>query len=98
MAALDTSTIDHLAKLCRLACTEEEKRSLLQDLNNILQYVETLQECDTADTEPLACVIQGQNSLLLREDEEEMSLTQAEFLSLSPARVAGLVKVPNILE
>ena len=98
MARLNTDTIDHLAKLCRLACTEEEKQSLLHDLNQILGYVDRLEECDTNDVEPLSSVIDGQGSLLLREDVEEESLNRESFFSIVPAHVAGLIKVPNILE
>ena len=98
MVRLDTDTIDHLARLCRLACTEEEKQALLKDLNQILGYVDRLTECDTDAIEPLSSVIQGQESLLLRDDVEEESLDREAFLRLAPQHVAGLIKVPNILE
>ena len=98
MAHLHEEMVDYLAKLCRVACTEEEKVSFLKELNQILEYVEKLEACDTKGIEPLASVIQGQEGLSLREDEEEEPLNRETFFSLAPAHVAGLIKVPNILE
>lgn len=98
MAHLHEEMVDYLAKLCRVACTEDEKTSFLKDLNQILEYVEKLEACDTKGIEPLASVIQGQDALSLREDEEEEPLNREAFFSLAPAHVAGLIKVPNILE
>lgn len=98
MSQLDEAFVEHLAKLCRLTCTEEEKKALLVDLNNMLEYVKQLDSCPTEGVEPLTTVIQNQEPLSLREDREEPSLSRETYLRIAPAHIAGLVKVPCIIE
>lgn len=98
MAHLGDDTVEHLAKLCRIACTDEEKKGILRDLNSILAYVERLDECPTEGVEPISSVIEGQNALSLRDDIEEPSLSREDFFRMAPATVAGLIKVPTIIE
>lgn len=98
MVYLGIDTVEHLAKLCRFSYSEEEKQSILQDLNSILAYADRLNELNTDDIEPLSSVIDGQEPLFLREDIEQAPLSKEEFFSIAPATIAGLIKVPTIIE
>ena len=49
MSHLTEKDLDHLAKLCRLELSTEDKEKLLPQLDNILAFVWQLQECDTSD-------------------------------------------------
>lgn len=98
MTKLKEDTVEYLAHLCRIACNEEEKHSIGQDLNQILAYVDRLEQCDTQGIEPLSYVVSGHEQLILRDDIEEPSLDKEAFFRLAPAHIAGLIKVPTILE
>jgi len=49
--ALSPQDIDHIAKLGRLECSSEEREKFTEQLSSILEYVEQLQEADTAGVE-----------------------------------------------
>jgi len=46
--------LSHLAKLSRIALSEEEKTKLGGEINQIMTMVEQLQECDVEGIEPMA--------------------------------------------
>lgn len=46
--------VAYVADLAHLELTGEERKSLLRDLNSILDYVDTLNELDTRDVRPMA--------------------------------------------
>jgi len=46
--------VAYVADLAHLELTGEERKSLLRDLNSILDYVDTLNELDTRDVDPMA--------------------------------------------
>ena len=46
--------VAYVADLAHLELTAEERKSLLRDLNSILDYVDTLNELDTRDVDPMA--------------------------------------------
>lgn len=52
--AITKDQLDHLAKLCRIALTDEEKTRLGGQLNQIIAFVEQLQACDVEGIEPMA--------------------------------------------
>ena len=49
--------VRHIAKLARIAMSDEELDKLVPELNNILGWVEQLGEVDTDGVEPLTAVI-----------------------------------------
>ena len=44
---LDESTVDRIAYLSKLEFNKEEKKAILNDMNQMLSFIETLQEVDT---------------------------------------------------
>src|SRR5881628_238182 len=58
--------VRHIAKLARIAMTDEQIERLAPELNNILGWVEQLGEVDTDGVEPLTAVID--QKLRLRDD------------------------------
>lgn len=97
MAALDKNTVEMLTKLSRIGCTEEEKESILQDLKNILSYVEQLQEIDTENVPPCNNVLEGLVNVM-REDEVGHILPRDLFLGNAPSHIGGLVRVPPVIK
>jgi aspartyl-tRNA(Asn)/glutamyl-tRNA(Gln) amidotransferase subunit C len=88
--------VEHVAKLARLAVSEEEKALFGRQLSSILTYVETLNRVDTAQVEPTSHVIPMQN--VLREDEVKPSLPREAALGNAPDADAGCFRVPKIIE
>lgn len=89
-------SIDHLSRLARLALTEEEKSRYGDQLDNILQYVEKLNELDTTGIEPTAHVISISN--VMREDSARPSLRREDALMNAPDKTDAFYRVPKIIE
>jgi aspartyl-tRNA(Asn)/glutamyl-tRNA(Gln) amidotransferase subunit C len=89
-------SIDHLASLARLALTEEEKSLYGSQLENILQYMETLNELETSGIDPTAHVVSISN--VMREDTAKPCLGRTDALKNAPDRTDAFYRVPKIIE
>lgn len=89
-------SIEHLSRLARLALSEEEKSRYGNQLDNILQYVEKLNELDTTGIEPTSHVISISN--VMREDTLRPSLNREDALMNAPDKTDAFYRVPKILE
>ena len=58
--------VEHVARLARLELAEGEKDKLIDQLSNILTYVETLNGLDTKGVEPTSHVLDIKN--VMRDD------------------------------
>ena len=88
--------IEHVARLARLALTEEEKQRLREQLALILEHAAKVGEVATEDVPPTAYAIPRAN--VYREDVPEPSLPQAEVLANAPEQEDGRFKVVRIVE
>ena len=88
--------VEYVARLARLALSDEEKSLFARQLDDILAYVEKLNELPTDDVEPLVHVAPRHN--VLREDDVAASLPEKEALANAPERTEGHFKVPRIIE
>jgi aspartyl-tRNA(Asn)/glutamyl-tRNA(Gln) amidotransferase subunit C len=96
MAAISREEVAHLARLSRLAVTDEELDVFAGQLDVILQAVARVGEVAAADIPPTSHSVPLTN--VLRDDVEEPCLTQAEVLSGAPDAQDGRFRVPRILE
>ena len=55
--SIDRDTVYRVARLARIAVSEEEAEALRGELNAILGFVEQLAEVDTAGVEPMSAVV-----------------------------------------
>lgn len=90
-----TATIDKLAHLARLHFADEEKEAYKADLQNMISFVEKLQEVDTTGVEPL--IHMGDSNNALREDIVQGSISREEAMLNSPAKDAQYFKVPKVI-
>jgi aspartyl-tRNA(Asn)/glutamyl-tRNA(Gln) amidotransferase subunit C len=88
--------IDHVARLARIALTNDEKASLKQQLGVILEHAAKVGEVAVDDVPPTAYAIPRAN--VLREDVPEPSLPVDEALKNAPDREGDKVRVPRITE
>ena len=94
--SVNTEQVRHIAKLARIAMSDEELDRLVPELNNILGWVEQLAEVDTDGIEPLTAVIDLK--LRLRDDVVTDGNIQAEVLANAPDAQHGFFAVPKVIE
>ncbi|HEY2809802.1 MAG TPA: Asp-tRNA(Asn)/Glu-tRNA(Gln) amidotransferase subunit GatC [Rhabdochlamydiaceae bacterium] len=97
MDTIDKKEIDKLIKLCRIECTEEEKKALQSHLVNILKYAAELEEVDVEGVEPCYRILQTLKNVM-REDTVGELLPRELFLANAPSHVAGLIRTPPVLK
>jgi aspartyl-tRNA(Asn)/glutamyl-tRNA(Gln) amidotransferase subunit C len=94
--AVTLKDVEHVASLARLEFSDDEKKTLMNQLNKILEYMEKLNELDTSNVEPLAQVIPLTN--VFREDVVKPSQSVSEVLKNAPAKTNKFFKVPKVIE
>lgn len=87
--------VRYVAKLARLALTEEEARTYGAQLANILEHVSALNELDTSDVAATAQVVESRNAW--REDELSACLSRDEVLAEAPRAQGSYIRVPRII-
>ena len=86
--------VRHVAKLARLQLLEDEERLMTEQMNNILAYMDKLNQLDTSEVEPTTHAIQLQN--VFREDRVEPSLGRDEALANAPQSDGASFVVPKV--
>jgi aspartyl-tRNA(Asn)/glutamyl-tRNA(Gln) amidotransferase subunit C len=94
--AVDIKTIEHVANLARLNLTDDEKKKLTKEMDDIVSYVDKLNELDTEGIVPREHVIPVNN--VLREDEIKESFDREILLANAPDKDNGCFKVPKVVE
>ena len=91
--------IRKIAKLAHLEITDEEVAIYTPQMNDIVAYVEQLNELDTANIEPMlgGLTPEGEATYAIREDVPHESLGQEKALNQAPSAVAGHFQVPKVL-
>jgi aspartyl-tRNA(Asn)/glutamyl-tRNA(Gln) amidotransferase subunit C len=93
--AVTVKDVDHVAALARLSFTDEEKATLVAQLNQILAYMGQLNRLETGDVEPLSHVVDLSN--VFRDDVLRASLPREEILKNAPAHTEKFFKVPKVI-
>lgn len=88
--------IEHVARLARLALTDEEKERLRAQLGAILEHAAKVGEVAADDVQPTAYAIPRSN--VLRPDEHLPSLPLEDVLANAPETEDDRFKVPRIVE
>ena len=95
MAEIAIGDVEKIATLAKLRFSDDEKETYRAQLQNIITYVEKLNELDTEGVEPTFAV--QHTDAVLREDEVKSSLSRDEALANAPARVHGYFRVPKVI-
>ena len=96
MAAISREEVAHLARLSRLAVTEQELDQFAGQLDVILQSVARIGDVAADDIPPTSHSVPLTN--IYRDDVVRPSLTQEEALSGAPDSAEGRFRVPRILD
>jgi aspartyl-tRNA(Asn)/glutamyl-tRNA(Gln) amidotransferase subunit C len=86
----------HIARLARIALTEEEITRMSEQLSNLLEHFEVLQKVDTEGVPPTAQSVTLQS--VMREDEIKPSLPPEDVLANAPRREGDSFRVRAVLE
>jgi aspartyl-tRNA(Asn)/glutamyl-tRNA(Gln) amidotransferase subunit C len=93
---IDKETLNKIAHLARLEFDEKDSEQMMQDMTNMVNFVEKLNEVDTTGVEPLTTMSHEINAL--REDEVTPHLPHEEALKNAPKKDAHYFRVPKVLE
>jgi aspartyl-tRNA(Asn)/glutamyl-tRNA(Gln) amidotransferase subunit C len=85
----------YIAELARLNFTDVELDKITTDLNEILTYMEKLNELDTSSIEELSHPVEFTN--VFRADELKPSTPTAEALKNAPSKTEEFFKVPKVI-
>ena len=94
--SVSNEQVRHIARLARIAMSDEELDRLVPELNAIIGWVEQLAEVETDGIEPLATVID--QKLRLREDVVTEGDQRDEVLANAPEPQHGFFGVPKVIE
>ncbi|MBH1940530.1 Asp-tRNA(Asn)/Glu-tRNA(Gln) amidotransferase subunit GatC [Mobilitalea sibirica] len=89
-------TIQYVAALAKLSVTEGEKKKIAKDLEDILDYMEIMNQLDTEGVEPMSHVLPVKN--IFREDVVINENNREELLKNAPKQKDGSFAVPKTVE
>lgn len=93
--AITRRDVENVALLARLQFTEHERDRLVDELANIVGYVDHLSEVDTEGVEPMAHAVEVHN--VFADDEAHASLPREAALSNAPRHNDCGYLVPPVL-
>lgn len=93
---LSAQDVEYVAKLARLEVTEVEKEKFTAQLNDILLYIDKLNELDTTGVQPMTHAIAVTNAF--REDTVLESLGTERALANAPDARGEFFRVPKIID
>ncbi|MDC3176334.1 Asp-tRNA(Asn)/Glu-tRNA(Gln) amidotransferase subunit GatC [Alphaproteobacteria bacterium] len=94
--SIDNSIVKKISKLSKLKIRSDSEDKMAEELNNILNWVESLQEVNTEEIEPLLSVLN--EKMPLRDDEVVMDDNQGDILNNAPEKKSGFFVVPKVVE
>ncbi|HEY0664709.1 MAG TPA: Asp-tRNA(Asn)/Glu-tRNA(Gln) amidotransferase subunit GatC [Gallionella sp.] len=94
--SLSTADVQKVARLARLAMTEQEIQTAQSQLNGIFGLIALMQAVDTDEVVPMS---HSQDlSQRLRDDRVTESDQRAAFQAIAPQVEQGLYLVPKVIE
>ena len=93
---ISAEEVEGVALLARLRLTAEEKSQLILQLDAILEYMDKLNQLNTAEVEPFTHATETTSAL--REDAVTNQPNPEALLANAPARDGKFFKVPKIIE
>ena len=93
--ALTREEVLKIAKLSKLSFEDKEIEKFQIELNDILGYIDMLNEVDTSKVEPLVYINDVVNNF--REKEEKKSLEITKVLLNAPESAENAIVVPKVV-
>jgi aspartyl-tRNA(Asn)/glutamyl-tRNA(Gln) amidotransferase subunit C len=93
---INRELLDKIAHLSRLEFDEKDAEKMMQDMTEIVNWVEKLKEVNTEGVEPLTTMSLEVNNF--REDEVKDHLSHERALLHAPKKDDEYFRVPKVLE
>jgi aspartyl-tRNA(Asn)/glutamyl-tRNA(Gln) amidotransferase subunit C len=94
--SVDLATVKRVARLARIAVSEEESERMRDQLNGILGFVAQLDEVDVAGVEPMTSVVEM--TMKKRQDVVTEGNRVADIVANAPLTEDGFFMVPKVVE
>lgn len=94
--SVDLATVKRVARLARIAVTEDEANRMVGELNGILGFVEQLSEVDVTGVEPMTSVTPME--MRRRSDQVTDGDKAADIVANAPATDHNFFLVPKVVE
>lgn len=88
--------VNHIAHLARLEFEGEDKKAIIRDMENIVGFMDRLNELDTDQIEPLIFMSDEVNCL--RDDIAQVTITQKEALKNAPRKDSDYFRISKVLD
>ncbi len=93
---VNNQLIDKLSDLSKLKFTAEEKVEIKKDLQQMIAFIDKMNEVDTTGVKPLLHMTNEVN--VLREDEVTGMISQEDALKNAPTNDENFFKVPKVIK
>ena len=94
--SIDNKTVRKVSKLAKIRINEREETKLIEELNNILGWVDELKKVDTEKIEPMLSVFN--ESMVMRKDQVFSETSDELVLKNAPESKSGFFVVPKVVE
>ena len=94
--SVDLNTVKRVAKLARIAVNEEQADKMVGELNNIIGFVEQLNEVDVDGVEPMTSVVDM--TMRKREDVVNDGDKADDIVANAPVTEDHFFMVPKVVE
>ncbi len=94
--SVDLTTVKRVAKLARIAVSDDQAEVLSGELNTILGFVEQLNEVDVDGVDPMTSVVEA--TMRLREDAVTDGNKADDIVANSPLSEENFFMVPKVIE
>lgn len=93
---INEELVDKLAHLARLEFNDAQKLKIEEDLNRILSFMDSLNEVDTSNVEPLIYLTDEKN--VFRADEVKQDISHKDALKNAPKSDSDYFRVPKVID
>ena len=93
---MDKKTVTTISYLSRLKIDGKKEEKIIKDLDNIIEFVDQLDDIDTSNIEPLTNPLE--KTAKTRIDEVTAKNLKDEFLEIAPSSNEDYFLVPRVVE
>ena len=93
---MDKKTVTTISYLSRLRIDKEKEEKIIQDLDNIIEFVDQLNDAHTSDVDPLTNPLE--KTAKTRSDQITAKNLKTELLEIAPSSNDDYFLVPRVVE
>jgi aspartyl-tRNA(Asn)/glutamyl-tRNA(Gln) amidotransferase subunit C len=93
---MDKKTVTSISYLSRLKIDDKKEEKIIKDLDNIIEFVDQLDDVDTSNIEPLTNPLE--KTAKTRTDKVTAKNLKDELLEIAPSSNEDYFLVPRVVE